>query len=138
MERFGRLLAQVRGLDLPPDSFAVFGSGPMAAAGLRDVSDLDLVVTPELWRELAARHRVAELPDGGHVIRLGDVEICDSWSPPMGDLSALIEQADVVDGVRFVRLGTVLEWKRKRAEPKDAHDVELLERHLTGRDVTDD
>ena len=129
-ERFHELLQQVRKLGLPTGSFAVFGSGPMAAAGLRDVNDLDLIVTPDLWADLAVKYPVSDLPDDGHLIEIGDIEIYDSWSPPMGDLTKLIEGANVIEGIRFVRLEVVERWKQKRNKEKDRNDLRLLEEHL--------
>ena len=130
MRQLSRLLDQVHELGLPADSFAVFGSGPMAAAGIRDVNDLDLIVTPELWADLERNKPVSALEGGGHVIQIGSIEIHNGWEPPIDEMSTLIDEAEVIGGVRFVRLEEVLKWKRKRSRPKDEADIALIEKYL--------
>ena len=124
------LLRQVRELGLPIDEFAVFGSGPMAAAGLRKVNDIDLIVSVHLWDRLAEELPTTDLEDEGQKIRIRGVEIYNTWYPEVGDLDILIKKADVVEGVRFVKLQKVLEWKQKYGREKDAHDIAAIEGFL--------
>lgn len=39
-------------LDFPKDSYVVFGSAPFAVLGIREVNDIDLLVSEELYAEL--------------------------------------------------------------------------------------
>jgi hypothetical protein len=126
------LFAALAGLDaagLPRVDYAVFGSGPLAARGLREAGDVDIIVRPALWAALAARFPVTVKGDG-RVIALGAVEVWDSWAPDVGPISELITTADVIRGYRFVRLERVLAWKLAAGRPKDAADVALIRAYL--------
>ena len=45
------LLQQVRDLHLPLGSYVLFGSAPMGARGMREMKDVDMVVTPEVFED---------------------------------------------------------------------------------------
>jgi len=131
------LLNQLQSLNLPSDQFAVFGSGPLGVRGLRPINDLDLIVTAELWEVLAERYSVISHDHGLKKIQIGDIEILDGWYPEVSSVEQLIAEADVFDGVRFVRLHSVLEWKRLRGNPcKDPVDITLIEAFLSESEST--
>src|SRR5215216_4531838 len=46
------IIEKVNGLQLPIDEFVVFGSCPMALAGIRESNDIDMAVTPKLFADL--------------------------------------------------------------------------------------
>jgi hypothetical protein len=78
------VLAAVRVLDLPADQFAVFGSGPLLAHGLRaEVSDVDLLAAPALWSLLSWSGPVLLTDSGiGEKVTLpGNVEVYSAWAP---------------------------------------------------------
>lgn len=130
---FDRLAMRLRALDLPLGEFVVFGSGPLAVRGLRDASDLDLLVTPALWDELAERFPREETPTGP-LLRLDDgVEAFRTWHPPVGSTTDLVAEAELIDGLPYVRLEMVLLWKRRRDLPKDRADAEVLRSVLVVR-----
>jgi len=52
-----KYLDELKALALPPDQYAVFGSGPMAVRGIREANDLDLIVKESLWDDLRKRTR---------------------------------------------------------------------------------
>ena len=45
-------------------------------------------------------------------------------------MGRLIDEADIIDSVKFVRLEPVLRWKMCVGREKDLRDVELIEGHL--------
>lgn len=122
------LFDRLRAMDLPPGSYAVFGSGPLAARGLVDeVGDLDVIVRDSAWS------RVEQL---GTVVMHGDDPVVDlgngltfgrSWAYGSFDIKQLIEDAQMIDGLPFVRLKAVLEYKRIAGRPKDLRHIELME-----------
>ena len=122
-------LATLDALGLSRDSYAVFGSGPMGVRGLRESGDLDIIVSPELWADLAQRYPIRHKAEGSAVV-IGDIEVWDSWHPAAGPLADLIAGAEEIRGYRFVRLDKVLEWKAASARPKDRADAELIRRYL--------
>jgi hypothetical protein len=127
------LIRKLIDLDLPEDDFAVFGSGPLLAHGLKDsVPDLDILARGEAWRKAKQISTPRRSASGvGDVVEIdGAIEIFNDWPP--GDLNTdrLIDGADVIDGIRFVRLDDVLAWKKRTGRSKDDEDIALLEQYL--------
>ncbi len=131
-ERMEELLEQLKKLNLPRDEFAIFGGGPLGIRGLREIKDLDLIVLPGLWEELAQKYPVEETNFGGKAYRAHLTDDIEAVSKPgFGfDAKEVIEKADVIDGIRFVNLETTIEWKRKMGRKKDLEDIRLIEEYL--------
>lgn len=121
-------LDELRLLNLPEKQYAIFGSGPMAIRGLRQAHDLDLLIKKDLWDELA---KIYPLDEKGVALRAGHIELFSHWEPWFKDTDHLIETAEVIDGLPFVRLEYVLEWKKQMGREKDKQDVILIEKYLT-------
>jgi len=123
----------VKSLGFPPGSYAVFGSGPMAAHGIRETKDIDLIMTQELWDKLKSAGWEEKFLDNSslylvknHVEAYRDWN-CGSYKP---EITKLITEAEMIDGVPFVQLEEVLMWKKAQAREKDKKDVELIEKYL--------
>jgi|SRR3712207_5186704 len=130
-ESAARLLDKLRALDLPRGDHAVFGSGPLAAHGLiGEVRDLDVVARGAAWERAKGLGLVRTAPEGDPVVRLegGAFEIYGGWRG--WDLDALIDNAEIVDGLPFARLEDVLAFKHSLGRPKDIAHVRLMEEHL--------
>lgn len=138
-----KLLQELAKLDLPADGFAIFGSGPMAIRNIRPAGDLDLIVTPAVWNALLKRgYKIEETDwevtdaDGGtfnyhrKLIPIGNIEVWRKWSFLSDTAEELIKNADIIDGVRFVKLEKVLEWKHAYNRPKDKADIKLIKEYL--------
>jgi len=124
-----KLLSELKKLNLPAGKFAVFGSGPLAVRGLREVGDLDVIVTPDVWRELAKRFPVEDHRDHKKV-QIGQIEICNKAILDY-DVRELIGEAEEIGGVRFVTLERTREWKKRLGRGKDREDIELIDRYLS-------
>ena len=126
------ITARVKELNLPRGLYAVFGSGPLAVRKLRDARDIDIVITSELFKSLAKdpAWTVGQVRDHHRVLTRGDVELFDSWAPGSWDISALIRAADIIDGIPYVRLESVIEWKDLRNTSKDVNDIKLIKQYL--------
>jgi hypothetical protein len=130
------LVALLRGLELPADDFAVAGSGPMLPAGLRPPSDLDVVARGEAWREACRHGRPVPPRSGvGLAVRLfgGAIEVFTRWPGSCPGPDRLIDNAELIDGIRWVRLADVLLWKRLSGRDKDRDDVRLISDHIDWR-----
>ncbi|MBU4381382.1 hypothetical protein L6255_02740 [Candidatus Parcubacteria bacterium] len=46
------LLEELDKLNLPKDQYAITSSGSLAIRGIREANDLDIIVTPKVWKEL--------------------------------------------------------------------------------------
>lgn len=123
-----KLLRELRKLSLPKDKFAVFGSGPLAVRGMREIRDLDVIVASDLWEKLSEKFAVEDLGTYKRIV-FGDIEIL---SKPVLNLSAeeLIGNSDIIDGIHYVSLKDTLDWKKRMGREKDLEDVKLIEKFL--------
>ncbi|WP_336113505.1 hypothetical protein [Streptomyces sp. PTD9-10] len=126
------LFAALAALKLPRGEYVVCGSAALYVRGLRArMGDLDVLARGEAW-ERALALGAPEATVSGYGLRVvhptASIEIMDRWTPGWST-DRLIDDADVIDGVPFMRLGDVLRWKIAAARPKDHADVAAI-RHL--------
>lgn len=127
------LIAKIKEQDFPHGSYVVFGSGPLAAARIRDSQDIDLVVSSRLYDFLKEKGwQERELPSGMHVLEHDGIEAFRTWK--FGSyhprLEHLIASAEVINNVPFVNLHEVRTWKKVMGRPKDWRDIELIDRYM--------
>lgn len=123
---FKDLLKELDALDLPKDQYVITSSGPLAVRGIREAHDIDLVVTPKLWEALKQKHPVKEmgLCDS---IQIGNIDILGNFrSERLFTSEDQINQADVIDGHRYVNLETIIAFKKQLGRDKDKRDLELI------------
>ena len=129
-----RLFEKLGTLLLPTSDYAVFGSGPLVAHGLlEEAQDVDVVARGAAWERATELGPVLVAALGDPVVRLesGAIEIFSGW---LGwDIDAIIEGAELIDGLPFARLEDVLAFKRAYGRPKDLEHARLLEAYLRGR-----
>ncbi len=124
-------------LGLPTEDFAIFGSGSMFAHGLKDLGhDIDIVARGQAWEKATTLATpVAARSGNALVVELfeGEIEIFNSWGPGEWNINELIDNAEVVEGVRFVQLEQVLKWKKMMNRPKDVEHIALIEKYLENK-----
>jgi hypothetical protein len=125
--KFDKLLDELKKLKLPADKFAIFGSGPLSIRGLRESNDLDIIVKKDIWDKLDRKFMIRSSSGG---IVLGNIDVCENWLPWFDDLNMLIDTADIIDGIRYVKLEYVLKWKKEMNRDKDKKDVKLIDEFL--------
>jgi len=120
---------ELKKLDLPKGHYAIFGSGPMAVRDMRDSSDIDLVISKELFEILKKKYPDAIAREGAS-LEIGNIEMFPSWIHMEGNELEMIKDAEDIEGLPFVRLEYVIEWKKKFGREKDLRDVEVIEEFL--------
>lgn len=128
MEKFKQLLGELKELNLDPDKFAVFGSGPLAIRGARDSNDIDIIVKQDVWDELIKEYPLTDKYGG--IIEIREIEVYKDWKPWFDDVNALIDDADIFEGIRFVKLKYVLKWKEEFSREKDKKDIPLIKEYI--------
>ncbi|HET8883842.1 MAG TPA: hypothetical protein VFM68_00020 [Candidatus Saccharimonadales bacterium] len=126
------IIDRVRQLNLPLDEVVVIGSGVLDALKLRPAGDVDLVVTANLFADLASGNDW-QITAKGHEVMLqqDDVEAFLSWgSEAKPNFRALYDEGTTIDGVRFASPQFVVDWKKQRMSEKDKADITLLEEYL--------
>ncbi len=128
------------GVDL--DKCAVFGSGPICVRGLRDFKDVDLIVTKDVFEKFKTRGKEFTTNSGNEGLLFDvdgiEVEMFYEWAPGEWNATELINDADVMDGVRFVQLDKVLEWKKIMGREKDLADIEIINKYLKIKKMDND
>ena len=122
----------VRELKLPRGDFAVFGSGPLIVRGLIEGSnDLDVLCRGDAWQMVQKIGNVTYLEEYAVTV----ASICNErvtfgteWGIGNPDVNALIDEAEIIEGLPFVRLSHVIRYKLERASVKDMQHIEILKK----------
>jgi len=131
----GDLFQKVKELKLPMGKYALFGSAPLGIRGLKDCRDADVIVTEDLWNEYKEKGWEEETSAGGSCcLRMGEIELWKDWGPGRWDIKKLIEEAEIIDGLPFVRLEDVIAWKKEYTREKDLKDIKMIEKFLQTRE----
>lgn len=134
------IFEKVKSLNLPLGKYAVFGSGPLMAHGLRESRDIDILTIPEVYESLKSQGGWEEKqwPSGDRYLAKEEFEIVIEWTYKNqesgefydSDIKNLIDEADIINGIPFVKLEEVLAWKKVRGKEKDLRDIQLIEEYL--------
>lgn len=129
------LLARVKELKLPAGQYAIFGSGPMGVRGLRECKDIDVLVAENIFDEYKNKSGWTTKKFNEHLDYLENngIELWSEWGPGEWDEAALIAEAEMIEGLPFVKLETMVEWKKRGGRPKDLADVQTVEEYLSDK-----
>jgi hypothetical protein len=128
--------AALKKYDLPAGQYAIGGSGPLGIRGIREIHDIDIIVSDELRDSLLQKY---EYVDDGIVKKIvfptDDIEAFWEGSfytlkkdPEDPTIKAMISHAEIIDGLPFESLDDVMYYKRKMNRPKDLEDFKLIEK----------
>jgi hypothetical protein len=136
------IIGAVKELRLPKGKYVVYGSGPLAAAEIREARGVDLLVTTKLrnrlhfegWKKVK-RSEQDELDTQDKPVTYDVFEATDNWDagPYSPTLEQLLNTAMYVDGVPFASLEEVRNWKVASGGAKHIADVRMIDWY-TGRD----
>lgn len=125
-QRFLEQLKQIEQLHLAKHQYLIWGSGPLAIRGIRESKDIDLVVTKQIWNQLANRYP----PSSQMVICIGNIEIWNDCLNLTGQIDNMITHPDMIEGFPFMTLRHTIEWKKQMNRDKDLKDIALIEAFL--------
>lgn len=128
--------AALKKYNLPIGEYAISGSGPLGVRDIREINDIDIVISPTLRDSLIEKYGVQ---DDGKVKKIvfsnDDIEAFWEGSfyslkkdPKDPTTSDLITRAEIIDGLPFVSLEDTIFFKRKMNRPKDLEDIKLIEK----------
>ena len=120
---------------MPVDQYAVFGSATMFVHGLvKKFHDIDVIATGEAW-EIAQKNGLTTTgthsTDTKESFFCNKIEIFNKWHPGEWNHLQLIQNADVIDGIRFVKLEDVLRYKKILNRKKDQEHIKILEKYFS-------
>lgn len=121
--------------DFEPADFVLAGSARLWIDGyIGGISDLDVVARGSTWErawDMALRGEALfgeGSIDHAKVIRLfgNRIEVGDHWVLPTVSADELIDESDIIGGLRYFRLETVQFYKKYLDRAKDRSDLEKL------------
>jgi len=125
------IIAKVKSLNFPKNSYVVFGSCPLAIAGLREAKDIDFLVSKELFVKLKASGWTELRKSFNDKPLVHDIfEAHDNWnfSEYSPTLEQLLASATIIDEIPFASLEEVRKWKVASGRPKDLIGIELIDK----------
>jgi len=126
----GTLFDQLRQLDLPPQDYAIFGSGPLAVRHIiPSCNDLDVICRREAWEIVKRRGTIEFLPEYDVTVASfcnGAITFGRKWGIGNFDVNELIDTSEVIDSLPFVLLDHVIAYKIIRSSAKDMLHLEAL------------
>ena len=116
-------------LHLPKGQYALFGSALLSLYRIRPAKDLDVIVKKDLWYILARKYSncIRQQPER---IQIGNLELFMDWMNLTDSIDEMIDTADMIEGVPFVRFEYVVVWKRWMGRQKDLKDIRLIEEFM--------
>ena len=130
------IISKVKALNLPKNSYIAFGSCPLAALGIREAKDIDMLVSRDVYTQLseAGWQQINKGPNDTPLTR-EIFEAHDNWnfSSYNPSLEDLLSRAMIMGDVPFASLGDVRKWKTASGRPKDLADIELIDQYENTR-----
>ncbi len=132
-----QVLASLASLQLPLGEYIVMGGSSLAIRGIRETKDLDILVTPKLYKELAANW-----PEdleyfrkwNRHRLKQGEFELYPDFylekANQFQDVQMLITEADMVNSIPIQKLEHLINAKLDNSREKDLQDVALMRAYL--------
>ncbi len=110
----------------------------MALAGIRESSDIDMLVSEEVFKKLeVSGWQIFDKGGDDKPLVSGDFEAHANWnfSSYKPALKHLLSSATVLDGIPFASLEEVRKWKVSSGRPKDIADIKLIDNYLLDKKV---
>lgn len=124
------LFDRVRRLSLPRQDFAIFGSGPLAIRGIIPAcNDLDILCRRKALDIVHSMGKVEFLPEYDVTIVSmfkGALTFGTEWGIGDFDVDELIDTAEIIHELPFVRLKHVICYKKIRSSEKDLAHLDAL------------
>lgn len=120
--------SKILSLGLPVGGYIVVGSGILHALGIRKSSDIDMVVTPEVFTNFEQQGWQHGNWEGHPTLQHDVFDIGTSWGGK--NVYELLKNVTYIDEIPYLSLTAVRAWKQKARRPKDVRDVELIDSYV--------
>lgn len=127
------IFEKTKELGLPKDDFVIVGGGVLTALGLvKWDNDIDMAVTPEIFESFKGEGWERYERGGKELLRHDVYDIGVDFGE--WDLNDLKQDAFQVEGVSFMSLQKLLEWKREAGRDKDHEHIRIIEAYMKQHD----
>lgn len=130
------MFKKLKELNFPRGEYVVVG-GSMEAYGIRKANDLDILVTPNLYKRLLKTGYEQCtckmcLESSRLILKKDNVDILPNFmlNNYIGDTKELIHNADIIKGFPFIKLSELIKFKKELGRKKDFEDIKLMKKHL--------
>jgi len=129
------LFKKVKDLYLPIGKYALFGSAPLGVRNLKECHDVDIIVSEDLFKEYGNKSEWERgvASSGAERLFSGDIELFRDWRPGEWDVNKIIDEAEIIDGLPFVKLEEMIKWKKIMGRDKDFKDIEIAEKYIRNK-----
>jgi len=131
-----QLFENIKSLDLPIGKYAIFGSGPMGIRSLREMHDIDIIIDEEIYNQYKKKEgwEIKDIKEDGNCFRglinhSLNIEMWRDWYVDW-NVDELIKDAEIIESMPFVRIESLLKWKKFYGKEKDLKDAEIIEKYL--------
>ena len=121
---------RIKKLRLPLGQYVIVGSGILEALGIRSANDVDIAVTPELFKKLQTSGVWEEEERYGKLfLKQEGIDIIPqlSWSDYPTTTAEAITSALVIEDIPFMNLEELKRFKSALGREKDRVDIALIE-----------
>jgi len=122
----------IKELNLPTWKFAIFGSSVISVRNIRESDDIDILVKQDLRDMLIKKYPnniegIREWSDDLSInLNDGKIEIVNKWIHLYGQEDEMIDNAEIINWLPFVKVEYFKIWKEKMWREKDKRDLDLL------------
>lgn len=117
-------LDSVKKLNLPKGKFAIFWSSILSIRNIREADDIDILVKEDVRDSLARTYPVKD--KWYQAIEIGKIEIMKDRIHLYGKENEMIDTAEIIEWLPFVKIEYFKTWKEKIGREKDKRDLALL------------
>lgn len=137
MRTIDTFILELKQFHLPIGQFVIVSSGALAIRNIRECKDLDVLVTAELFDDLAKSYPSEQI-DEMRRISIGNIDFLNF---PLSDTDRYpaerqIREADLIDGIPFQNLATCRYFKSISDREKDKVDLVLIDEYLKNKETS--
>jgi hypothetical protein len=128
---------ELKRLDFSPDKYVVIGGAAMAARGIKETRDIDVLVFEDLLEAMKKQPgwhyhpRIMQTEPAGLVNDNGSIELYPTVGGTTIGFKEIRKDAEMIDDIPFASLEHVMMIKKIYKREKDLKDIELIEKYLT-------
>lgn len=123
-------IERIKDLDFGKSEYVLVGGGVLDVLGLRDASDIDLVVSQDTYDAYKAKYGWREFTqaNGKKVLTRDGCNLMTTWVG--NSLKQLRDDAVSVKGIKIMAIRRLIEGKQQLGRRKDRADITLLRHYL--------